>query len=415
MSPVTDSKRRPARRDRQVLDLSCWLLLVAVGLAAVALAGTPAGGHAPPPFGRYRLAPSPWLLAAAALAAAVLAGQALLDRYRRRPSFGAVQAVGYLAALGWAVLLGLARHAPPPADPVDGSPLAYLRHFTDRYADAAHGRPPGPGLLRWAIDTAGLPAVPVLAALGALAVPLLLGAARNICGDQEARRFAPVLVLAPYAVLSAFGTDGVAAALGAGLVAAGARASARHRTGWPATGWAFGAGLVFGVVALFSYPAVWLGGSVVLLYFARRRPFLNIATGIGALVVPLLTAAAGYGWTTGLLAARTGGVGDGLWWGALSLATLLVVGGPPLVASLRKMRNTPAWPCLVGAGLAVAVAVLAGFGHADTAVTWLPLYGWLTVAATAPAVPAGPPVPAPLLLTAAGAAAALVLACLPAA
>ncbi|MEV0840911.1 hypothetical protein AB0I55_15285 [Actinocatenispora sera] len=402
---MTDSER-PARRDRTATDLGGWLLLVALGLAAVALAGTPAGGAVPPVLAGYRFAPSPWLAAAAALAAAAIGGQAVLARLARRPPFIAVQAVAYLAALGWALALGAGRrHA--PANPVTGGPLGYLHEFVDR--NAVGGRPPGAGLLLWAIDALGLPGTLTVTALGALTVPLLLGAARNICGDTPARGFAPVLVLAPYGALVAGATDGVAAALGAGLVAAGARASDRGRTGWPATGWALLAGLLLGLAALFSYPAVWLGGSVVLLYFARRRAFLNLATGLGALVLPVVATAGGYAWTAGLVAAR-GSAGPALWWGGIGLVTLLMLTGPPVVASLRKVRNTPGWPGLVGAGVAVAFTVLGGFAGPDVATAWLPFFGWATIAVTAPRTQAGPPVPVPLLLTGSGALVGLLVA-----
>lgn len=405
MSAVTDSER-PGRRDRTATDLGGWLLLVAIGLAAVALAGTPAGGAVPPFLDGYRFAPSPWLAAAVALAAAVVGGQAVLSRLARRPPFVALQAVAYLAALGWALALGAGRRS-APADPVTGGPVDYLHEFVDRHA--AGGRPPGAGLLLWAIDRLGLPGTLTLTALGALAVPLLLGAARNICGETAARGFAPVLVLAPYGAFFAGGTDGVAAALGAGLVAAGARASDRGRTGWRATGWALLAGLLLGLAALLSYPTVWLGSCVVLLYFARRRAFLNLATGLGALVLPVVATAGGYAWTAGLVAARGRAV-PALWWGAIGLVTLLILTGPPVVASLRKVRNTPGWPGLVGAGVAVAFTVLGGFAADDVATAWLPFFGWSTIAVTAPRRQAGPPVPVPLLLTGSGALVGLLVA-----
>ncbi|MGA8116598.1 MAG: hypothetical protein WCA46_23415, partial [Actinocatenispora sp.] len=208
--------------------------------------------------------------------------------------------------------------------------------------------------------------------------------------------------------------DGVAAALVAGMIATGARASDRRSTGGPAVGWALLAGLLLGVAAMFSYAASWLGLAVVFLYFARRRPFLNIATGLGALAVPLVCAAAGFSWLTGLFAA--GGLTvdqpvSGLVWGPVNLVTLLLAAGPPVCASLRKLRNTPGWPMLAGAGLAVVSSVVlagAATGGAETA--WLPFFGWLTIAATAPERQAGQPVPTPWLLVAVGAVTALVLA-----
>ncbi|HEY3502461.1 MAG TPA: hypothetical protein VGN37_06650 [Actinocatenispora sp.] len=409
---MTDSERRTSRGP-EVRDLGVWSALSAIGLAAVLLGARHAslGTHAAPFLGRYRFAPSPWLVAAALVAAAVLV---LAWRTRAAtPPFGLVQAVSYAAALAWALTLtagtGLAARTPAATGP----PLAYLREFVGRHAAETHGHPPGAALVVWALREAGLPVALTVTVLGALAVPLTLAAVRNVCGDAPARRYAPVLALAPYLLFLGGGVDGIAAALGAGMVAAGARASDRRRTGWPATGWALVSGLLLGVAALTSYAVVWLGVSVVLLYFARRRAFLNLATGLGALAVPVVAATLGFSWPAGLLAAHAGFTSrpvSAFWWGPVSLVTLLLAAGPPLVASMRKLRNTPGWPCLVGAGLAVAFSILVGFASGGTEDAWLPFFGWLTIAATAPERQAGPPVPAPLLLTAVGAATALVLA-----
>jgi uncharacterized membrane protein len=164
---------------------------------------------------------------------------------------------------------------------------------------------------------------------------------------------------------------------------------------------------------MFSYAAPWLGLSVVFLYFARRRPFLNLATGLGALVVPVAGTAAGFSWLAGLLAAHAGytrPAASELLWGPVSLVTLLLCAGPALVASLRKLRNTPGWPFLAGAGLAVAFSVLFGFARGGAETAWLPFFGWLTIAVTAPERQAGPPVAVPRLLAGTGALVALVLA-----
>lgn len=412
---MTDSEQ-PTSPGHQVRDLVVWTVLTGLGLVAVLVGARHAalGTQAAPFLGRYRVAPGPWLAVAALLAVAVL-----LVAWRTRraaPPFGLVQLVSYGAALAWTLTLsagaGLGART-GEAGVAAGSPLAYLRDFVDRHAAAAHGHPPGPALLLWGLREAGLPVAFTVTALGALAVPLALAAVRNVAGDLPARRYAPVLVLAPYLLFLAGSPDGVAAALGAGMVAAGARASDRRRTGWPATGWALGCGLLLGLAGMASYSVVWLGVSVVLLYFARRRAFLNVATGLGALVVPVVAAALGFSWPAGLLTAHAGFTSrpaSELLWGPVSLVTLLLVAGPPLVASMRKMRNTPGWPCLVGAGIAVAFSVVAGVAHGGAETAWLPFVGFLTLAATAPERQAGPPVPAPLLLTAVGAGTALVLA-----
>jgi hypothetical protein len=224
-----------------------------------------------------------------------------------------------------------------------------------------------------------------------------------------------VLVLAPYAVWVAVSLDAIVALLGAAAVVAGCRASRQQVRGWPATGWAVLAGVLIGVAALFSYAAPWLGLSVVLVYFARRRPFLNIVTGIGALVPIGAAQLAGFAWVSGLLVAevdygsRIAPYRSVLWWSAISLVALLLAAGPPLVASARKIRNTAAWPFLAGAAAAVTFSIVAGLARGGVEHAWLPFFPWLTVAAVAPERPAGPPVSSPLLLVGIGAGVAIVV------
>src|SRR4029079_7146610 len=123
-------------------------------------------------------------------------------------------------------------------------------------------------------------------------------------GEAAARSYAPVLVLAPYAVWVAVSVDVTVAVLGAATVAMGVRASQRGRTGLRAGAWALACGVTLGVAALCSYAAPWLGLSVVCLYIGRRRAFLNVATGVGALIPVLAAQLAGFSWIDGLAAAR---------------------------------------------------------------------------------------------------------------
>jgi hypothetical protein len=224
-----------------------------------------------------------------------------------------------------------------------------------------------------------------------------------------------VLVLAPYAIWVAVSMDVFVALLGAAMLAAGVRASARQRSGWRAAGWSVVAGALLGMATLFSYAAPWLGLSLVCLYFARRRPFLNIGTGLGALIPIVLADGLGFAWLAGLGEARDDYVSriepyrSVLWWSAISLVALLLAAGPPLYASMRKLRNTPGWPFLVGAAVAVLFSVLAGIARGGVEHAWLPFFPWLTVAAVAPERPGGAAVPPPLLLVGVGALAAVII------
>jgi methylthioxylose transferase len=426
----------PAAARSELVDLTVWLTGTLVGLALTFLAvqgGARLGTRGAPFLGLYRFAASPASLLAPMVLVAVLV--AAHNGWFHQLDPHALLIASYLATLAWAFALaladgeaGLTRSLMSPSNylsdvpAVGDHPLDYLRTYVATAAthtDAARGHPPGPVLLLWTLQRLGLTDRLVLGvlvtAIGGLLTPLVLGAVRSVCGEPAARGYAPVLILAPYAVWVAVSVDVVGAVLGAAMVCLGVRASRPGRTGLRAAGWALGCGVLLGIAALCSYAVPWLGLSVVCLYFARRRAFLNLATGIGALMPILAAQLAGFSWVDGLgvarrdYAVRIEPTRPALWWSLVSLVVLLLAAGPPLVASLRKLRNTPGWPFLVGAGVAVAFTLAAGLARGGAEAAWLTFFPWLTVAAVAPERPAGPPVPPPLLLTTVGAITAIVV------
>jgi hypothetical protein len=428
------SRVRPEADERR--DLLTWVALSAVGLAltwVMVRSGAALGTRSAPFLGSYRFG-----LGFATVLAPLVAAGVLVAAARGRfeaVSWRSVLALGWGASFAWALSLalvdgaaGLTRSLQAPGNYLTDVPdvgadaLAYLQGYTDN-ADglsvAARGHPPGPVLLLWALHRLGLTDMLTLGvlvtALGALLTPLVLASVRGVCGEDAARRFAPVLMIAPYAVWVAVSVDIVVAVLGAVMVYMGVRASAATATGWRAGAWALACGVTLGVAALFSYAAPWLGLSAVCLYFARRRALLNVATGLGALIPVLGVQLAGFTWLDGLLAARADYVTrvepnrSALAWSAISVVILLLAAGPPLIRSLRRIRNTPGWPFLVGAGVAVAFSILAGLARGGAEAAWLPFFPWLTVAAVAPTLQGGEPAPTPLLLTGVGAATAIVI------
>jgi hypothetical protein len=437
-SGLPGSSHRPANSAlRPWRDALGWSVLALVGLTLTALAvrgGAQLGTAGAPFLGRYRLLIGPASLLAPVVATVVLifSARGWLDRVR----WSLVVGWSYVAALAWALALalvdgraGLTSALSSPDEyladltAVGDDPVHFVQNFTTQggaLSVAGRGHPPGPILLLWTLHRAGIRDDLVLGllitALGALTVPLVLAAVSGTAGEAAGRRYLPILVLAPYAVWTAVSLDAVVALLGAAMINAGVHASARERVGWPAAAWAGIAGLIAGTAALFSYAVPWLGLALVLLYFARRRPFLNIASGAGALI-PMLAASylLGFSWVRGLemahadWASRVEPYRSVLWWSGISLVALLLAAGPPLFASLRKVRNTPAWPFLVGAGLAVLFSVLAGLARGGVEHAWLPFFPWLTVAAVAPERQAGPPPPAPVLLAGLGATVAVVV------
>ena len=247
--------------------------------------------------------------------------------------------------------------------------------------------------------------------LGVLSPPLggadhAAGARRRSAASaarRPARRYLPVLVLAPYAVWVAVSVDvRRRRARCRGMVALGVRASAHRRAGCAAAGWALAAGVLLGVAALFSYAAPWLGLSVVCLYFARRRAFLNVATGSAPCCPcsprswPASAGSTGCSWRRADYAARVEPYRSALWWSAhqpgRAAARHRAAAGR---AALRKLRNTPGWPFLVGAGAAVVVLARRRPGPRRRGAAWLPFFPWLTVAAVAPETPGRRAAPTP--------------------
>lgn len=421
-------------RKRERDDLSAWSALVVAGAVATWLAvraGADLGTASAPFLGRYRIE---W---GAATALAPLVAIAVIAIARRgwfhTAQWSIVLLASYCGLLSWACSLafvdgagGFTRALLSPESylhdvtAVGDHPLAYLRGFIDIAGErsiASRGHPPGPVLLLWAAQKAGLTNHLVLGlavtALGALVVPFVLSAVREVCGEVAARSYAPVLILATWAVWLAVSIDALVAALGAAMVAAGVRATARH--GVRAGGWAFLAGLLLGTAALFSYAAAWLGLCVLCLNFARRRAALNWASGVGALVPVLAAWIAGFNWFDGLVSAhsdfttRVDPVRPMLPWLGISLVALLLAVGPALVSSVRKMRNTPGWPFLVGAGAAVLFSLAAGLARGGVEHAWLAFFPWLTVGVVAPEQRGGPVPPPPLVLVAVAAFTAVVV------
>jgi methylthioxylose transferase len=406
-----------------------WLVLSLLGLVLTWImvrSGAALGTRSAPFLGSYR-----FTLGFASLLAPLVAAGVLLATARGRfehAGWPTVLVLGWAGSFAWALSLalvdgaaGLTRSLQSPDNyltdvpNVGDSPSLFLSHYADNtlsLSAAARGHPPGPVLMLWALHRIGLTERLTLGllvtAVGALVVPLVLTAVRSVCGELSARRFTPILMVAPYAVWVAVSVDVVVAVLGAAMVAMGVRASEHSRRGWRAGGWAMACGLTLGLAAMFSYAAPWLGLSVVCLYFARRRAFLNVATGLGALITVLAAQLAGFSWLDGLNVARADYVArvepnrSALAWSAISVVVLLLAAGPPLVRSLRRVRNTPGWPFLIGAGVAVAFSILAGLARGGAEAAWLPYFPWLTVAAVAPTRQGGEPAPTPLLLIAGG-------------
>jgi hypothetical protein len=423
-----------AADDRRDLLVWFWLTVIGLLLTWVAVrAGVPLGTRSAPFLGSYRFAFGFGSVLAPAVAAGVL-----LATVRGRFAtlqWPVVLVLGWAGSFVWSLSLalvdgsgGLTRSLQSSDNYLTDVPdirsgvLAYVRSYTahpERLSIAARGHPPGPVLLLWALQRIGLTDRLSLGlfitAVGALLTPIVLAAVRGVCGEDAGRAYAPVLILAPYAVWVAVSVDVFSAVLAALAVLFGVHASAPGRTGPRAGAWALICGITLGVAAMFSYAAPWLGLSAVCLYFARRRPFLNVATGLGALLSVYAAQASGFSWIDGLLmsrndfAVRVEPYRSAVAWSVVSVLVLVLAAGPALVRSAWRVRNTPGWPFLVGAGAAVAFYLAAGLARGGAEAAWLPFFPWLTVAAVAPPVQGDDAPPTPVPLVAVGALTAIVI------
>ncbi len=387
--------------------MAVWLAVVGVGLilaAALVAAGVNLDTAAAPFAGRYRLRIGPASLLAPAVAIGVLVA-ARSDRLARM-RWTALLAASYGAALAWALALALVDGRPGLSRPlmypggslgdvaaVHGDPLGFIRTFTDRapgYSPATRSHPPGQVLALWSLERLGLRGGTALGlaltAIGCLTVPLVVIAVRSLCHEPAARRFAPVLVLAPWAVWTAVAPDGLTATLAAAGVTIGVVGSEPGRRPW----WAALSGLALGFAALCGYGVAWVGIAVIAANFVRRRPLLNLVTGAAGLLPLWLFFAWGFSWPDGLAAAgadvsgRGGGSRAWLGWAPLDVTVLAVACGPVLIRAARRWRMTPGWPFLAGAVPAVALGILTGLSRGEVERSWLPFFPWLLVAALAP-------------------------------
>ncbi len=425
-------RRHPARSAlwAEGVDVGLWCAAAGFGLllsTLIAATDVDLGSVGPFPVG-WR---TPHLAPATLLPVLVAVGTLALARRAIRARWPLLLLFGFAGSLCWSLALAAAAGPgltdglrPPPvyltaADAVGDDPFGYLAGWVAQSVDgpvsAAQAgaadlprapsslltsHPPGPVLLVWGLDRLGLGdlaeaadgaggaggAVPLglaLTALTALGVPLVAVAVRSLCHETAARRAVPVLVLTPWALWAAASPRAVAILPAAAAVTVGVLGCEPGRR-WRLS-WALLSGLLLGVGGLFDYAVVWLGVAVAAAYFVRRQPLMNVFTGLGALLPLWLFSAWGFSWPDGLTRARVdAGPATVLAWLALDAVVVLLAGGPVLVRALRRLRLTPGWPFLVGAGAAALFSVCAGLAWGGVELAWLPLAPWLAVAALAP-------------------------------
>ena len=363
------------------------------------------------------------LLPAIAVAALIVAAMPVLARRLRWPY--AVLA-GWAAAAAWASALavsdgtaGITGPLTAPGEYLSGlgavgdHPLRWLATFTERaqqYPIHVKGHPPGPMLILWALDAAGLHgpgwAAAVIIAIGGSATAAIAVTVRALAGEELARRALPFLALMPLAVWIATTMDALFLGVGAwatALLALAATTTDRRRRG---LGHAVAAGLLLGALPYLSYGLLPLFALPLVVLLATRPRWPVIAATISAMVVvPAAFTLAGFWWPDGVAATHqayltTGGssrrpyfyflVGDFAVLGLL-IGPAVAHAAPDLAGALRRGigRSLPApdraravVALLATAALVGAVTLdLAGLTRGEVERIWVPYAAWLTVTA----------------------------------
>jgi hypothetical protein len=343
-----------------------WRLVLPVGIGAVATAAAPALAR--------RMAWSVLLVGLAALSAAWAVALALLD--------------GVNGLVG-----SVARNTEyfPDVGKV-GSPGSFLHGFVTHINDYnlhVTGHPPGFLLFLWGVDRLGFGTVGVVAALeiaaGALAVPAVLIAVREVAGEASARAAAPFVAVSPLAIWVATSADAFFMGVSAWAVALVILATGR--TGRRAVVYASGGGLLFGFAAFLSYGLVLLAAVPFAVAWSRRRFGALVVAGCGAAAVFAAAALAGFWWFDGLAATHDiyyAGVASRrpyLEFLLVNAACLLIVLGPAVVVALGRLRDRRTWLLVGGALATIGLAALSGMSKGEVERIWLPFFIWVLPAA----------------------------------
>ena len=309
----------------------------------------------------------------------------------------------FVVALAWSAALawweGAAGFTRSPTSGVDylqalpfvgQAPGAFLRGFVaglDQLPSHVRAHPPGFVLTIWAMGRAGLSGPVWVAALehvvGAASVPAVLMAARELRGDDLARRAAPFLVFAPAAV---FWSSGDAVFMGVGSWAVALLVLATGRRGRRSDTLALAGGVLAGLGLFLSYGLVLLGlvPLAVAIHRRRMRPLVIAAVPIAAWFAAF--ASAGFWWFDGLEATRRA-YAESLarvrpypYFLFANIAALAIAVGPAIWVSLYRLRGRAVWVFTGSALLAIAIADLSGLTKAEVERIWLPFLPWIVLA-----------------------------------
>ena len=282
-----------------------------------------------------------------------------------------------------------------------GEVREFVRTFVEQlpsYPDHVRGHGPLPVIGFWAVDQLGFanPGVGVLVVLaGSTAAAAVLIAFDRIAGRDQARRAALFIGLSP-AVIWFSSADSVYLALASWSTAALAvSVTSGSKKVQIATGAAAGFGA--GLFMLSSYGAPPMLGPLVGVAVwgwwkgSRRWVVPGVLAGIAPIALFWI---GGFNWIDGFAATRVE------YWKGIArrrpyryfvisnLVVLAVSVGPATVAGIALIRRRATWVLVAGAISGALVATLSGYSKAEVERIWLPLTGFLTLAAAA--LPDGP-------------------------
>ncbi len=371
--------------------------------------------NAPPFFGRWSWIDQPiWFVPAALVALAIVRWW---PRLTEALTWGRLLVVSPMVSFAWALSLTVSRGWDQLWLPLDKPKYEYLplarqiggldevrnfvRTFVEQlphYPDHVRGHGPLPVIGFWAVDRLGLgnAGIGVLVVLvGSTAASAALIAFDRMAGRDLARRAALFVGLAP-AVTWYSSADAVYLALAAwstaALAVAVTSASRRVQVGAAAL-----AGTGAGLFLLCSYgaPAMLgpLAGVAVWGWWKGSRRWVVPALLAGIAPI-LLFWFGGFNWFDGFAATRAEywkGIANRRpyrYFVVSNLVVLAVSVGPATVAGLALVRRRAVWVLVGGAISGALVATLSGYSKAEVERIWLPLTGFLTLAAAA--LPDGP-------------------------
>lgn len=269
-----------------------------------------------------------------------------------------------------------------------GNPLHFLQAFTTNlahYRVHVQGHPPGYLLILWFLSRIGVGTPSMVAAIeiagGALAVPAVLIALREVAGEAAARDAAPFVAVAPVAIWVASSADAFFAGVGAWAVTLLVLASGR--TGRRANVLAVAGGLLVSGVAFLSYGLALIAIIPVAILARRRRGQLLILAGVSSAFVVVAFALAGFWWFDGLVATHAryyAGVASHRPYGPFllaDLACLAIILGPALAVALARLRDRRQWWIVGSAIVAIGVAAISGMSKGEVERIWLPFAFWI--------------------------------------